>query len=100
MLAAFTAPSCSQERAGIRLEPVRNGWGPGARWRRVPTPSTFSAVSRGPFSRLDLPKVGRPTPLFLPGRFAEPVPAPGAIADSMPEVKKAEGPRYLPRKRG
>jgi hypothetical protein len=40
--------------------------------------------------------VGRPAPLFLPGRIAEPVLAPGAIADSTPEVKETEGSRTCP----
>jgi hypothetical protein len=44
-------------------------------------------------NRHHLPTVGRPAPLFLPGRIAEPVLAPGAVADSMPEVKKVEGSR-------
>jgi hypothetical protein len=67
--------------------------GAGGEGRRS-DPSTFSAVRRG-FNRHHLPKVGRPTPLFLPGRIAEPVLAPGAIPDSMPDVKK-EAPRTCP----
>jgi hypothetical protein len=59
-------------------------------------PPARSPLFAGASSRHHLPTVGRPTPLFLPGRIAEPVLAPGALADSMPEVKKGEGPRYLP----
>ena len=63
-------------------------------------PPARSPLFAGASNRHHLPKVGRPTPLFLPGRYAEPVLAPGAIADPMPKVKKGEGPRYLPLKRG
>jgi hypothetical protein len=50
-------------------------------------PPARSPLFAGASNRHHLPKVGRPTPLFLPGRIAEPVLAPGAVADSMPEVK-------------
>jgi hypothetical protein len=59
-------------------------------------PPARSPLFAGASNRHHLPKVGRPTPLFLPGRIAEPVLAPGALADSMPEVKKAEASRTYP----
>jgi hypothetical protein len=49
-------------------------------------PPARSPLFAGASNRHHLPKVGRPAPLFLPGRIAEPVRAPGAIAKSMPEV--------------
>ena len=69
--------------------------GAGGAGGAVPTPSTFSAVA-GSVSRHHLPTVGRPAPLFLPGRFADPVLAPSALADSMPHVNKAGGARPCP----
>jgi hypothetical protein len=63
-------------------------------------PPARSPLFAGASNRHHLPTVGRPAPLFLPGRFAEPVLAPGALADSMPEVNKAGGPRCLPLNRG
>jgi hypothetical protein len=54
-------------------------------------PPARSPLFAGASNRHHLPTMGRPTPLFLPGRFAEPVLAPGALADSMPKVKKAGG---------
>ena len=56
-------------------------------------PPARSPLFAGASNRHHLPTVGRPAPLFLPGRFAEPVLAPGAIADSMPGVKKTGGSR-------
>ena len=47
-------------------------------------PPARSPLFAGASNRHHLPKVERPTPIFLPGRNAEPVLAPGAIADSMP----------------
>ena len=60
-------------------------------------PPARSPLFAGASNRHHLPTGGRPAPLFLPGHIAEPVLAPGAIADSMPEVKKAEGSRTYPR---
>jgi hypothetical protein len=62
-------------------------------------PPARSPLFAGASNRHHLPKVGRPTPLFLPGRIAKPVLTPGAIADSTPEVKSRRLP-YLPLKRG
>jgi hypothetical protein len=59
-------------------------------------PPARSPLFAGASNRHHLPEVGRPTPLFLPGRIAEPVLAPGAIADSMPDVKNAGGSPHLP----
>jgi hypothetical protein len=56
-------------------------------------PPARSPLFAGASNRHHPPKVGRPTPLFLPGRIAEPVLAPGAIPDSMPGVKKTGGSR-------
>ena len=78
----------------VHAGPARNGWGPGA--KEALRPPARSPLFAGASNRHHLPTVGRPAPLFLPGRFAEPVLAPGAIADSMPEGKKAEGSRACP----
>ena len=59
-------------------------------------PPARSPLFAGASNRHHLPKVGRPAPLFLPGRIAEPVLAPGAVADSTPEVKETEGSRTCP----
>jgi hypothetical protein len=56
-------------------------------------PPARSPLFAGASSRHHLPKVERPASLFLPGRFAEPVLAPDAVADSIPEVKNAGGSR-------
>ena len=61
-------------------------------------PPARSPLFAGASNRHHLPTVGRPAPLFLPGRIAEPVLAPGAIADSMPDVKRRLP--YPPLKRG
>jgi hypothetical protein len=82
-------------------------WVPGSMWQANGTtgeerlgaggevealrPPARSPLFAGASNRHHLPTVGRPAPLFLPGRFAEPVLAPGAVADSMPEVNKAGG---------
>ena len=83
-------------RCGTRTaRPVRNGWGPGAKWRRS-GPQHVLRCSQGLPVGTTSPRVGRPAPLFLPGRIAEPVLGPGAIAESMPEAKKHEGSRTCP----
>jgi hypothetical protein len=84
---------------GTRMaRPVRNDWGPGAKWRRS-DPQHVLRCSQGLPIVTTPPTVGRPAPLFLPGRIAGPVLAPGAVTNSMPEVKRAEGSPYLPLKR-
>jgi hypothetical protein len=81
---------------GTRMaRPVRNGWGPGAKWRRS-DPQHVLRCSQGLPIGTTSPRWGARRHCFLPGRNAEPVLAPGAIADSMPEVKKAEGYRTCP----
>jgi hypothetical protein len=73
---------------------VRNGWGPGAKWRRS-DPQHVLRCSQG--LPIGTTSHGGAPDAALPGRIAEPVLAPGALADSMPEVKKTgEAPRYLP----
>jgi len=59
-------------------------------------PPHVLCCSQGLPDRHHLPKVGRPTPLFLPGRIAEPAPAPGR--DSRVYAGSQEGGRlpYLP----
>jgi hypothetical protein len=63
-------------------------------------PPARSPLFAGASNRHHLPTVGRPTLLFLPGRIAEPVLAPGALADSMPEVKKTARFRWRVDRRG
>ena len=62
----------------------------------VPDPQHVLRCSQGLPIGTTSPRWGRPAPLFLPGRIAEPVLAPGAISDSMPEVNKAGGSRTCP----
>ena len=87
----LTMPGCEGCIPPVTCRRIRSGRGPGA-WRRCPDPQHVLRRKQDPSVGTTSLKVGRPTPLFLPGRLAEPVPAPGAVADSMPEVKRGEAP--------
>ena len=87
----LTMPGCEGCTPPVTCRRVRSGRGPGA-WRRCPDPQHVLRRKQDPSVGTTSLKVGRPTPLFLPGRLAEPVLAPGAVADSMPQVKRGEAP--------
>src|SRR4029450_910449 len=78
---------------GTRMaRPVGDDWGPGAEGGGSDPPHVLRCSQGLPIGTTS-PRWGARRHCFLPGRNAEPVLAPGALADSMPEVKKAQASR-------
>jgi hypothetical protein len=86
-----STPGCGRRMA----RPVGNGWGPGAKWRRS-DPQHVLRCSQGLPIGTTSPRWGARRRSSSRVASRNPSWAPGAVPDSMPEVKKAKGSRTCP----